>query len=99
MKKIKKLVKMIDEEIDGAESYAEKYIESKADGDSTMASEYHEMANDELKHATYLHNYAKTEIEKLSKIFTPPVDMINKWDDAHEKYIDKVNDIKALLNM
>lgn len=98
MKKIKRLVKLIDDEIEGAECYAERYLESKADGDSEMASRYHDMANDELKHMGYLHDYTVKEIEKISKVFQPPSDMINKWDEEHEKYLDKVDYIKSMLN-
>ena len=47
------------------------------------ALEHIEMANDELKHATYLHDIATQEIEELNKVFQPTVEMEEKWDKSH----------------
>lgn len=99
MKRIRKLVDKLNEEICGAKEYAEMYIESKAKNDSQWASRYSEMAEDELRHATYIHELCMDEIEKIKKIFNPPIEMVERWDKAHKKYVEKVTVIKQLLAM
>lgn len=99
MTKIKQYVEHIDDEICGAKEYAEKYVESKAKGNSTWANKYKEMANDELKHATYLHDIATQEIEELNKVFQPTVEMQEKWDKSHKEYVEHVAWIRQMLNM
>lgn len=99
MKRIRKLVDKLNEEVCGAKEYAEMYIESKAKGDNQWASRYAEMAEDELRHAAYIHELCMSEIESMKKIFTPPMDMVERWDRAHKKYVEKVTIIKQLLAM
>ena len=99
MTKIKRYVEHMDEELCGAKDYAEKYLEAKASGQSEMAEKYKEMATDELKHATYVHNIAVDEIEKIKKVFTPPQDMLARWEKAHSKYIDRTAKVKGMLAM
>lgn len=97
MKYIKHYVEAIDDEIEGAKEYAEKYVECKAKGNMANATRYKEMANDELKHAMYQHEWAVKEIDEISKIYTPPTDMMEKWDKAHKEYVEKVAWIKQML--
>ena len=99
MKYIKKLVDAIDEEIESAKEYAEQYVESKAKNDMQKATKYKEMANDELKHATYEHEWAVNEIERISKIYTAPVEMQEAWEKSHKEYVEKVAWIKQMLAM
>lgn len=99
MKSIKKYVERIDEEIESAEEYAEKYVECKAKGNIQVANRYHEMSEDELKHAMYVHEWAVKEIEEISKVYTAPVDMLEKWEHEHKKYVEKVAWIKQMLSM
>lgn len=99
MTKIKRYVEHMDEELCGAKDYAEKYLEAKAAGQSEVAEKYKEMAADELKHATYVHNIAVDEIEKIKKVFTPPQDMLARWEKAHSKYIDRAAKVKGMLAM
>ena len=99
MRSIKKYVEAIEEELEGAKDYAEKAVEAKAKGDMEKASRYKEMANDELKHMSYLHSWAVAEIEAISKVFKPPVDMQEKWDKAHAKYVEEAAWIKQMLAM
>lgn len=98
MTKIKQLIDNIDEEIEGAKNYAECFLEKKAKGDQ-WASKFKDMANDELRHAMYLHDYTVQEIESLKKVYTPPVEMQEAWDKAHAKYVEKVAWIKKMLEM
>lgn len=99
MRAIKKYVESIDEEIEDAKKYAEKYVEAKAKGDPAKANRYREMASDELKHATFLHEWAIAEIQEISKVFTPPVEMQEKWDKAHKEYVERVAWVKQMLAM
>ena len=47
------------------------------------------MATDELKHAGYIHDRAVEEIEELRKVYTPPQDMLDKWDADHKRLYRK----------
>ena len=57
------------------------------------------MANDELKHANYEHEWAVKEIEKINKIFIAPAEMQEEWEKAHKEYVEKVAWIKQMLAM
>ena len=99
LKRIKKLVEQINDEICGAKNYAETYLEFKAKGNMPWANKYKEMANDELKHAMTVHEYTIQEIEELRKVYTPPVEMLEKWDLEHKKYVEEVAWVKQMLTM
>jgi hypothetical protein len=99
MRAIKKYVEAIDEEIEGAKEYAERYVECKAKGDMSKANRYKEMASDEIKHAMYIHEWAIAEIEEIKKVFVPPVDMLEKWEKAHKEYVEKVAWVKQMLSL
>lgn len=99
MKYIKKYVEAIDDEIHGAKEYAEKYVECKAKDNMANATRYKEMANDELKHAMYQHEWAVKEIEEISKVYTAPVEMQEEWEKAHKEYVEKVAWIKQMLSL
>jgi hypothetical protein len=99
MRVIKEYVDSIDEEIEGAKRYAEKYVEAKAKGDMSKANRYKEMASDELKHGMYQHEWAVAEIQEISKVFTPPAIMEERWNKAHKEYVEKVAWIKQMLSM
>lgn len=99
MTKIKLLVDQIDEELCGAKHYAECYVESKAKGDSVWANRYKEMANDELRHATWIHERAVQEIQEVERVFQAPEEMKEKWTKSHVKYVEKEAWIKQMLAM
>ena len=99
MTKIKKLADEIMDELDSAKEYAEEYLTYKAKDDSTWATRYKEMSTDELKHADYLHDRVVSDIEELRKVYTPPQEMLEKWDADHRKYIEKAAWIKQMLTM
>lgn len=99
MKIIRHFVEGIEEEINGAKEYAEKYVESKARGDMQTANRYKEMAHDELKHAGYEHEMAVREIEKLHTVFTPPEGMLERWQKAHKEYVEKAAWVRQMLEM
>lgn len=99
MQYIKELVEHLDEEVEGAKEYAEKYLRLRATGDTSLASKYKSMAEDELRHAMIIHDEATAEVDRLSKVYTPPVEMMEKWKYEHEKAIEKVAWIKQMLAM
>lgn len=99
MKRIQDLVEKIDDELEGAKEYAECYLTYKAKGESTWATKYKEMANDELKHAMYIHDKAMEDIKELSAVYTPPVEMQEEWDKSHKKYVECVAWIRQMLAM
>lgn len=98
MKKIQELVDWIDDELEGAKCYAEKYVYKKAKG-SQWAGTFHSMAEDELKHAENIHRLAVEEIETLNKVFTAPDEMQEAWDKAHKEYVEKAAWIRKMLDM
>lgn len=99
MTKIKKLAEHIEEELCGAKEYAEKYVECKAKGDMQWANRYKEMAQDELKHAGYIHDKAIQEIEELNKVFKPTQKMQEKWDKSHAEFVEQTAWIKQMLTL
>lgn len=99
MKKIKELVNRIDEELHDAQHYTECYIEKKAAGKTQWANRFQSMAEDELKHAAFLHELAVSEIEQLKTVFKPPADMMDKWDEAHKHYVAEAAWIRQMLAM
>lgn len=99
MTKIKKLAEHIEEELCGAKDYAEKYVECKAKGDMQWANRYKEMAQDELKHAGYIHDRAIQEIEELNKVFKPTQKMQEKWDKSHAEFVEQTAWIKQMLTL
>lgn len=99
MRTIKAMAEHIEEELEGAKDYAEKYVEAKARGNLPVATKYKEMASDELRHAGYIHEFAVAEIESVSKVFTPPAEMMEKWERLHREYVEKVAWIRQMIAM
>lgn len=99
MRAIKKYADHIEEELEGAKEYAENYVEFKAKGNMNKANKYRDMANDELNHAMNIHEFAIKDIEELSKVYTAPVEMLEKWEAAHKKYVEQVAWIKQMLSL
>jgi hypothetical protein len=100
MKKIKKMVDSINDELHGAKEYAETAIEYKVLGDTVRYNDYKTMANQELTHADALHKMTVEDIEALKKVYPdPPQSMLDKWNKAHKEYIEKYAWIKQILAM
>ena len=99
MRKIKEYVEMIDEELEGAKVYAEMFVDCKVQGKTEWANKFKEAANDELKHANFVHELAVQVITEYRAKVTPPQDMLEKWDKAHATYIEKAAWIKTMLSM
>ncbi len=99
MTRIKELTDEMKDELHSAKCYAEEYLTFKAKDNSMWANRYKEMAQDEMKHAGYLHERVVAEIEELRKVYTPPQDMLDKWESDHKKYIEKAAWIKQMLTL
>lgn len=97
MTKIKRYIEEINEELESAKDYAEQYVEYKAKSNSYWATRFKEMVMDELKHAEYIHDLAVSEIEEIKTVYMPPVEMQEKWDKCHAKYVEKIAWIKQML--
>ena len=90
----------IQEELEDAQRYAELYVEKKAAGKSQQATRYQKMAEDELQHAAYLHEFAVSEIDQLRSVFkSPPQSMLDAWEAEHKEYVGKAAWIKQMLAM
>lgn len=98
----KKLMKLLDEMMDelcGAESYAKCYLKLK-ESDNDVSRSYHNMAEDELKHAAFFYEHAKKEVLSLTegneilKEF-----LMSIWDEKDNHYLDCVTKIKMILAM
>ena len=100
MTKIKKYVEGMKEELDSAKAYMEQALEWKAAGNSTRYARYKEMSSQELAHAMSLHEFAVQDIEQLKTVYPEvPVEMQEKWDKAHVKYVEKAAWIRQMQAM
>lgn len=100
MRSIQKLAHRIQEELEDAQRYAEMYVEKKAAGKQQWASKFQKMAEDELQHAAYLHEFAASEIDQLRSVFkSPPPSMLDVWEAEHRAYVEKAAWIKQMLTM
>ena len=99
MKSIKRMVKLIDDELAGAECYAEKMVESLSTDDRKSAEIYKGMANDEMRHAMTLHEKAVQMIDNLRTIYTAPQEMLDKWETSHNDYIKRTGYIKQMIDV
>lgn len=100
MKVIKTIVENIEEETDGAENYAKLATQYK-ETDKLLADTYAKLAGVELDHVNLLHDQAVRIIKdwKAKTGEEPPASMQAIWEYEHERSIDKVAKIKALLEM
>jgi hypothetical protein len=39
------------------------------------------------------------EINKLSSVYTPPTEMMEKWDMDHKKYVEKAAWVRQMLQL
>ena len=99
MRYIKHYVEQMEDEIASAEEYAEKAVECKAKGSAQNSAKFKAMAEDELRHAMFFHELAIKEIEEISKVYTPPVEMLDKWEHEHKEYVERAALIKQMLAM
>lgn len=99
MKMIDKMIDCLEDEVEGAMDYAEKYIENKARGDMSRANKYKEMAHDELKHAGYIRDMHLQDIDELGKVYTLTEAEESMWTHAHKHINEQMALVKHLLTM
>ena len=99
MTRIKNLVDQIDDELDSAKEYAEEALTYKAKGNGEWYTRYKSMSEQELGHASILHDRVVSEIDQLKNVMTPPEDMMQKWEHEHKAYIEKAAWVKQMLAM
>ena len=100
MKKIKKYVDGIRDELEDAKHYMEDALEYKAMGNQTRYTRYKDMSMQELSHAMTLHEFAVQDIEQLKTVYPEvPSEMLDKWDKAHVDFVEKTAWIKQMQTM
>jgi ferritin len=96
---IKKLSKMIKEEICDAEKYANCALKYK-DEDRTLADVFYTLANEELRHMDMLHAQVVRLINtQKAKGVTVPTGMQEIYDYIHEEEIENTREVRVLLDM
>ena len=98
MKLVHKFIEQINEELEGAKEYAERYIECRAKGNSTRAAKYKEMANDELRHAGYVYDFAVQDVTEVKRVYPMTFEADDAWDHAMKHYAECVAMVKHMIS-
>lgn len=99
MKVIKEIVDQIEEEIDGAENYAERAMQYREE-DKALADTYAKLSEVELGHVDLLHAQVVRIIKAWqAKGNETPHDMEILYQWRHDKEIQKIKEIKILLSL
>jgi Na+-translocating ferredoxin:NAD+ oxidoreductase RnfC subunit len=99
MRLIDKMLEQLEEEVEGARDYAEKYVEFKARGNMSRANRYKEMAHDELKHATFLKEMDIADIDELKKVYPMTDEEQSLWEHGHKHVNDQMAMVMHVLSM
>jgi rubrerythrin len=99
MKIIKKLVELIDEELDDSEKYARLALKYK-DEDTAMAEMFYSLSLDEMKHMNTLHNAVVKVVSNIKAEDDPRTEgMKIAYDILHEQAIEKAKNVQILQSM
>lgn len=99
MKIIKELTEMIEEELEGALSYAKEAVDLK-ESEPAIASTFYEIANQEMRHVEILHDRVAETIRKhREKHGEPPAPMMAVYEYLHKKHIENAAEVKRFLEM
>ena len=97
MKIIKTLSEMIIDEVEGAEKYAKEAMMLK-DERPEIANMFYKLSNEELGHVNTLHIAVVSLInEYRAEHGDPPANMMAVYEYLHEKQINKVAEVNAML--
>lgn len=99
MRKIHRIIHSVKEELCGAQEYAEKYIEKKGEDNSAWANRYREMANDELRHASYLHELLAEKANEIRSVYKLKEDDEEAIERCNKKYAERSALIKQMLSV
>lgn len=99
MKLIKQISEMIDDEIEGAGEYAKMAMKYK-DENPDLSRTFYVIATQEMEHIKLLHTAIVDIIEKYRKEKgDPPAAMMAVYDYLHDKHIEEVGEIKAVMSL
>ena len=99
MKIIKELSGYIDEEIDGAKTYAENALKYKEENPD-LAKMFYNMSIQEMDHMAELHKHVVDVIQRYRKEQgEPPAPMMAVYEYLHERQIKAAAEVKALQAM
>lgn len=97
MKLIKKLARMVEEEIHDADKYARCAMEYKSERPE-LSRVFLQLANAELEHAQLLHTAAVSVIDEYRRAEgEPPPGMLEAYDLIHEWQMGHVADVKSMI--
>ena len=97
MKVIAKIVDLIEDELEGAEQYAELALKYKAQHPK-LAEKLHELAGVEMTHVKVLHTEATRLIEEArQRDGEPPAAMLSIYEYEHQKQIKQAAATRALI--
>lgn len=99
MRLVDNMLEALEEEVEGAKEYAEKYIENHARGNMTRANRYKEMVADELKHANFLREMDIADIDELKKVYVMTEDEEMSWQHGLKHISEQIAMIKHMLSM
>ena len=98
MKIIELLSEKIEEETEDAREYAECSLRYR-DDDPELSRTFSYLANEELNHVSKLHEQVVRIIKKYREDHgDPPQKMLDRYEYLHEKHIERVAKVKALLS-
>lgn len=99
MKIIQEISEMIDDELQGAEEYAEWALKLREENPG-LANAFYDIANQEMNHVNILHEQVVRIIKMhREKNGEPPAAMMAVYDYLHKKQIEEAAEVRRLLEM
>lgn len=98
MKVITDLIDLLDNELESAKEYAERFIMLKANNDD-LAEKFKTMAEDELHHSSIIYAYTIRELDRVEAVFTLSAMLSEIWEKKRKKYIEESAFIKQMISL